>query len=552
MNNELLLTPTAGDSFWNSLRQELENNITRLNDSDRKKDEYEFIGDFFSLNTNDLANFQNDLNNLLLRTSVNWWAYDNTPYPAYFIQRYARDPTLAPQLKSYFNSKLEGAGDLIVSELNEFINKDFKKALVLRQLYSQWKARLHNLNTTGLPNPSEATDPDQRDNMEVLEKFFGIELLNNPLPFEAQFQDVLNQLYQAPELLKLMQMNKSFIKDGLNRLKRGAGDKFLEMFNDHLANPVRKSQQQEKLIDQVKKEYQEFQPFLGASNTNDQIKITNNVSSIDQDRDQSMQEEYQIEKKEAFVTLKIGQLCNDNDFDKDNMIALFEFLELPYNLNYNKQRFCADLNDYLESFQSIDRSDQCDNPNEPVGLDSVNLIKPSDLIKITYYHNNKSEFGNNDQSNPTFCFSANKLIVFQHQNKNMANWVQNEEASMIMDADGMGGKPGNGRYRMMPGDFKHYITQNSMELLKESNNQELVAAKYDTERIGNVSGSHGISESHGQNQYPVYILFKQEPKLNNKYLLGPHIGRGFFGKVNIAFNPQDHSFHAIKFIAKYC
>ena len=43
MNNELLLTPTAGDSFWNSLRQELENNITRLNDSDRKKDEYEYL-----------------------------------------------------------------------------------------------------------------------------------------------------------------------------------------------------------------------------------------------------------------------------------------------------------------------------------------------------------------------------------------------------------------------------------------------------------------------------------------------------------------------------
>ena len=86
-------------------------------------------------------------------------------------------------------------------------------------------------------------------------------------------------------------------------------------------------------------------------------------------------------------------------FKKEDLVALFEFLELDYNPNFEKKDFCTVLEEHLNQLGAKDL--KCDNDNEPVSGRDVRTFNPKDMIKITFPK----------QKTPT-CYSRTQLLTY--------------------------------------------------------------------------------------------------------------------------------------------
>ena len=135
--------------------------------------------------------------------------------------------------------------------------------------------------------------------------------------------------------------------------------------------------------------------------------------------------------------------------------------------------------------------------------DLVTQIEWSDQspsLFIFFYHGGK-EF--------IKCYDKQSLKQWLKQPTSiLANWIP--KPGKVIDSTGMGGQPGKKRfYKFYTGE---YISKESVDKYILQGKHKLLTATFDRNvRLGNVEGTFGQSQLHGQSKFPTYKLEKYEP-----------------------------------------
>tara|TARA_R100001163_G_C5068364_1_gene208498 strand:+ start:2432 stop:5386 length:2955 start_codon:yes stop_codon:yes gene_type:complete len=344
-----------------------------------------------------------------------------------------------------------------------------------------------------------------------LGKVFTLEDLNEWLTDIANLEiknknesdiEISNKIYK--EMFKMrMQLKQAF-----NKLIPGGGNKLMEIIEK------KKNIEREILKKKAGIINEEFDEF---------VKTTN-------------------KDKSEFLQLKFDKLCKSVEIlaqeNKEQFENLFAYLDIDFVDQYGKEDLCEIVK------QEINRNKNanlvCDNEDDPIKLEEVKGYPPDDIIK--FYFPNKSQ---------PICYSRTELTIYLSNPDNIrADWVQNPNAShLIEDGKGYGGLPGNRRFRIFPYEFKLFITEDSYNFINTFNNlKEYKLVKYEDVRVGNINASFGISESHGQDVYPTYVIFANNKNIGyeSRYLAGPELGRGSFGKVRMVYDTVENKIKTAK------
>ena len=152
----------------------------------------------------------------------------------------------------------------------------------------------------------------------------------------------------------------------------------------------------------------------------------------------------------------------------------------------------------MEGDDYIPNYNKCSNDR-----DSVTQIEWSDQspsLFIFFYHGGK-EF--------IKCYDKQSLKQWLKQPTSiLANWIP--KPGKVIDSTGMGGQPGKKRfYKFYTGE---YISKESVDKYILQGKHKLLTATFDRNvRLGNVKGTFGQSQLHGQSKFPTYKLEKYEP-----------------------------------------
>ena len=152
----------------------------------------------------------------------------------------------------------------------------------------------------------------------------------------------------------------------------------------------------------------------------------------------------------------------------------------------------------MEDDDQLPHFNKCSNDR-----DSVTQIEWSDQspsLFIFFYHGGK-EF--------IKCYDKQSLKQWLKQPTSiLANWIP--KPGKVIDSTGMGGQPGKKRfYKFYTGE---YISKESVDKYILQGKHKLLTATFDRNvRLGNVEGTFGQSQLHGQSKFPTYKLEKYEP-----------------------------------------
>jgi hypothetical protein len=141
----------------------------------------------------------------------------------------------------------------------------------------------------------------------------------------------------------------------------------------------------------------------------------------------------------------------------------------------------------------------CSNP-----LDYISQEKFYDEIKaddILYLH-----LGSDNIE----CFDIDSLFQYFNHTAPMADWVQNPLSRNLMDDMGRGGLPGQKRFMKFPLGYPYiYLTDiPRLASLLNTGFRHFKGTPLETVRMGNIHGSFGVSELHGQ--LPAQTVFSLE------------------------------------------
>jgi serine/threonine protein kinase len=273
----------------------------------------------------------------------------------------------------------------------------------------------------------------------------------------------------------------------------------------------------------------------------DLIKKEFETYRLQQGHTDSTDSEQFLEDKKEFLQLENNR-CRSS-FDQERIESLLTWLEIDLPAGLSQEQTCQIISEEITKIQN--RNVKCDNQIDFVTSREIKTF--NDLFQIW--------FPNKDQGT---CYSKAQLISFMSDTDNIrADWVQNSLASILLErpenVDGEGGLPGNRRYRQIPYQFKLYIPEPDYQFLINTFNSETdyQLVPYENIRVGNVRGVRGVSDSHGQDQYPIYQLFSKTKTIKDgRYLQGRTLGKGSFGSALIVYDTQDRKVKAIKQIQK--
>lgn len=317
---------------------------------------------------------------------------------------------------------------------------------------------------------------------------------------------------QFPKIYKLLYSQRMQLRVGFNQISGGTGNKLIEVIN----KITREEEERIKLLAApIEEEFEEYKKLHS-----DQEKV-----------------------RENFITTVATDLCRKDDIDRSR--SVFAWLEIDFVETYDSNDICNILRGEINRIGNKDL--ECENDNDPTTMRDIKTFPNNDLIKIWFPNKNE----------PT-CYSRTEMIKFMNDPNNIrADWIQNREASVILNqaenVTGDGGKPGNRRYRQIPsGSFKLYIPENSFRLLIENSGvKEFQLVKDQDIRVGNTKGVRGVSDSHGQDKYPIYQLFMKDQTIKNgQYLLGHSLGKGAFGSASVVYDTIQKKIMAIKMVPK--